>query len=204
MNVLLGYGLGNEDGVRIDLDGLCDQLFVGDLGTHVDGVYVLKALQTEVAVEALHVHDRVDAYGVGVGTGGCTDHGDGAADVLRDPFTAFYAVEYVGFYLRNADLGVVHRVVNGAVDYEEGVADAQVAVVGHGGFVHAHQLRVLAGSFLRFFAVGYGQGKAHLNFPVVVGIAVRLDLGKIDGACSSREVTHYLAPPSIFSINGLK
>ena len=157
-----------------------------------------------MAVEALHVHDRVDAYGVGVGTGGCADHGDGASDILRDPFAAFYAVKYVGFDLRNVNLGVVDGVMHRTVDHEEGVADPQIAVVGDRGFVHAHQLGVLAGSFLRLFAVGYGQGKAHLDFTVVVCIAIGLDLGQIDGACSGCDCTHYLAPPSIFSINGLK
>ena len=45
-----------------------DELFVRNLGSVVVGFDAFVSLQAEVTVEALHVHDGVDTYGVGVCT----------------------------------------------------------------------------------------------------------------------------------------
>ena len=60
-----------------------------------------------MTVEALHLNDRVDTYGMRVGFDGSADHNDISADVFADPLAAFHTIHDGTFYLRNLDRGIV-------------------------------------------------------------------------------------------------
>ena len=71
---------------------------------------------------ALHVHDGVDTYGVGIGAGASANNNDLAPDVLLNELVGFVHVHGGRFHLWNVYVGVVYGVGAAGVAVEEGEA----------------------------------------------------------------------------------
>ena len=122
VDVALGDHLGDEDGVRLLLLRLADQLLVGHLAAQVVGLEPGVALEPVVAGVALHVEDGVDAHGVGVGAGARAEDDHPPAE-LRSSISLLRSSKpsLRNDDLRDVDARVVERDVRPGVDDEEGV-----------------------------------------------------------------------------------
>ena len=167
MDILLGYSLGNQDSVCVYFLSLSNELFARNLGTHVVRNYVLESLKTEVSVEALHLNDSVDTYGMSVGFDGSAYYYDVSADVLADPLAALYTVHNGSFYLRNVDSCEVDGLLCGSVYYKEGESGCKFMIVCYVGFKESKSLYILLSAFFSFFTVRNGKCECKLHFTIV-------------------------------------
>jgi len=90
---------------------------------------MFESFQTEVTVEALHLDDCVDTYGMSIGFDGSSNYNDVSADVFANPFTAFNTIHNSTFYLWNLDCCVVDGCLSCSVYIEESIAFRKFTVV---------------------------------------------------------------------------
>ena len=131
MHVLLRHGLGDEQSVGTEFNGFGYELVVGHLAAEVVRLYHVVAFQAIVSGEALHVHDGVDAHGVGVRARGGAYHYQRTAYLLAYEVIGLVHVPLRALYLGHMDGGIVHGVRTRAVAVEKGEALGQFLMVDH-------------------------------------------------------------------------
>ena len=210
VDILLGDGLAHQQHVGVDLLGLLQKVLVEHLGAEVVALDHLIALQPVVAREALAVHDRVDADGVGVGAGGGPHHDDLAPDVLPDVGVDLLHLHRLVLDGLHLNFRVIDGVGAGAVHDVKRESLVQRPGVGHVRLADAHLLAEQPRGLHALFVVGDGQGEAELHLAVVHRIAVRLQKGKVKrlvkvlGGHVVESRAHACPSPLMASMNGLK
>ena len=158
------------------LQGGLQKLLTGDLRAHVEGVHLRVALETVVSGEALHVHDRVDAYGVRVALDGGAHDSQLAPQLVLDEcvdgvVVHFLDLEVVALHLVGVDAGV-----GAAVSDEEGEAGVDGLALGYAYVVEAELLDVLLADVGRLHRVHQGQRERQLDDAVIASVTVRSDI----------------------------
>ena len=158
VDVLLGHDLAHKDRVGVTLERGLEQLRARNLRAHVERVHLGIALEPVVPGEALHVHDGVDAHGVGVALYGRADDAELAAQLLPDQ-----PVDGVVVHL--LDLEVVALDLVGV----DGLA------LGDAHRVEAELLQELLADVRSLDRIGERQGERELDHAVFTSIAVWFD-----------------------------
>ncbi|MNY00444.1 hypothetical protein D3C86_1329360 [compost metagenome] len=179
VEVLLGDHLGDQDSVGLFGDRPRYQRLVGHLSAHVDGVDHPVALQAVVAVEALHVHDGVDAHGMGVGAGAGAYDRELAPEFLFDQVVDLSHVHDRELGAGDVDAGEVDGLGAGGVHDEEGHRRVDGLHRHDRRILEAHAEHEALGGLVGFGARRNRQGEAHLDLAVVERVAIGTDLGEI-------------------------
>ena len=100
---------------------------------------------------ALHVHNGINTYGVGIRTGGSTDNDNLAPEMLTYVLVRIRHGHHIGFHFRNIDRLVVNGMGTTAITVEERKSRRQLLVVNDRWILHSHLLDEL---FCRFNSLG--------------------------------------------------
>ena len=108
MNIFLGNGLTDYQGISMQLDTLGDKLLIGNLATKIVGVNHVIALQPIVAGITFHVHNGVDTHRVGIGTRRGSNNNYLSAYVLTDIFVTLMHIHSGRFHFGHMNAGIIH------------------------------------------------------------------------------------------------
>ena len=175
VNVLLRHHLRHQNDIGLFFNRTGHQHFGVHLRAQVDGTNFVVTLQSFVAVEAFHVHDGVNADGVGVGLDRGADHHHAPTHFFGDQRVDSLLVHDLVLRLDDREAGQIHLVPALPVDHVEAEALAHVFAVNHGGLIEPHQGRQPLGAFFARFTERHRQSEGQLDAPITERVAVGFD-----------------------------